>query len=463
MNLSKVFRASLLLTLSALPAAAQGNIPWCASAYALEFKYFQETGLQSEENWATLPQETQESELLAVKENSFIRNRQIRSFYAKTMEKWDMEKLRLHIYGLKEDKIRLVTLWLGEEKSGALKRKLAVTRAFTDKASHDGLDENDARALTPYLLDETIAALKALKPPPGADSATQNQLGAGGSGEMLNNLSSAGASTLNNEDLTKFYDGGRITGGEPVVAGSAHGSAPAGPVVPMVKTAKAAFAMPQIAAPSVTKSTAKENKSSGLTSDAYGVTVYVSGGSKPQTFRQGSEAAAAIGRLPDGSVNKVIFYGHGSPGLQTVGSFDLDSDNTTRILQGKMAPGGVVQFEGCNTSSIGTKPSINPLFGLSSAVRHILYFSVPYFQDRLDGISAEDARKMWEKEWNKDLARDTSVKLHGAVVCGNRTFGLVPGRLPVVTAILGNQEAATPGYVLSKKACYLNGAEVKVP
>jgi hypothetical protein len=70
---------------------------------------------------------------------------------------------------------------------------------------------------------------------------------------------------------------------------------------------------------------------------------------------------------------------------------------------------------------------------------------------------------MWEDEWNKDLARDTSVKLRDAVVCGNRSFGLVPGRLPGVTKLLGNQETATPGYVLAKKACYLNGQEVEVP
>ncbi|MCX5784997.1 MAG: hypothetical protein NTX59_04865 [Elusimicrobia bacterium] len=449
--------------LTALPAAAQENVPWGAPDYTLEFKYFQETSRQTEENWAALPQKDREYELLAVKEDSRIRNGQIRSFYAKAMEKWDMERLRLHIYGVKEDKIRLVTIWLGEEKAAALKRKLTVTRALTDKASRAGLDENDTRALTPYLLDETIAALKAFKISSGADSAAQNQPGAGGHGETLNNLTSAGASALSNENLTKLYDGGSITGGEPVVSGAARASASERPAAPTVKAGKAAFAMPKIAAPDGTKSAAKENKSSGLTSDAYGVTVYINGNSTPQTFRQGGEASAAIRKLPDGSINKVIFYGHGAPGLQTVGSFELDSDNTPEILKGKMSAGGLVQFEGCNTASIGEKPSINPLFGLSIGMRRLLYFSLPYFQERLHGQSADEARKTWEKVWNQDLARDTSVKLRGSVVCGNRTFGLVPGRLPVITTILGNQEATTPGYVLSKKACYLNGAEVKVP
>ena len=74
-----------------------------------------------------------------------------------------------------------------------------------------------------------------------------------------------------------------------------------------------------------------------------------------------------------------------------------------------------------------------------------------------------EAREFWEKEWNKDLARDTSLGVRGAVVCGYRTFGLVPGRFPVVTTIQGSQEATTPGYVAGVKACYRNGVEVPAP
>ncbi len=45
-------------------------------------------------------------------------------------------------------------------------------------------------------------------------------------------------------------------------------------------------------------------------------------------------------------------------------------------------------------------------------------------------------------------------------MCGYRTFGLVPGRLPGLTRVMGNQEATTPGYVAGKKACYRDGQEV---
>jgi hypothetical protein len=95
--------------------------------------------------------------------------------------------------------------------------------------------------------------------------------------------------------------------------------------------------------------------------------------------------------------------------------------------------------------------------------RRLLYFSIPYFQDRVSGTPAEQAKQQWEKGWNADLARDTSLNLRGAVVCGYRTFGLVPGRLPGVTALMGNQEATTPGYVAGKKACYQDGKEVPAP
>jgi len=189
------------------------------------------------------------------------------------------------------------------------------------------------------------------------------------------------------------------------------------------------------------------------------VTIYTTGAQQPLTFRKGEEAVAAIRRMPDGSITRIIFYGHGYPGMQSVGSFDLDAADTGEILKGKMARGGVVQFSGCNTSSVGGS-SLNPAVGLSILARRLLYFSLPYFQDRFGGTPADEARQQWNRTWNADLARDTSLNLRGAVVCGYRTFGLVPGRLPGVTAVIGNQEATTPGYVAGKKACYQDGREV---
>lgn len=129
------------------------------------------------------------------------------------------------------------------------------------------------------------------------------------------------------------------------------------------------------------------------------------------------------------------------------------------MLKDKMARGGVVQFSGCNTSSVGSS-TLNPAVGFSILARRLLYFSLPYFQDRIHGTPSDEARQLWNRTWNADLARDTSLNLRGTVVCGYRTFGLMPGRLPVVTHIIGNQEATTPGYIAGKKACYQDGREV---
>ncbi|HAU89173.1 MAG TPA: hypothetical protein DCW72_02755, partial [Elusimicrobia bacterium] len=208
--------------------------------------------------------------------------------------------------------------------------------------------------------------------------------------------------------------------------------------------------------------TAAQKKSTAWTSDAYGITVQVAGRPEPLTFRKARDAEAAIRQLPDGSISRITLYGHGSPGMQTVGDDAYDPDSAAAMLKGKMARGGVVQFSGCNTASIGGA-SVNPAVGISMAARRLLYFSLPYFQDRMDGVPAAQAREQWEKTWNADLSRDTSLQMRGTVVCGYRTFGLVPGRLPGLTRLMGNQEATTPGYVAGKKVCYRDGREVPEP
>jgi len=257
------------------------------------------------------------------------------------------------------------------------------------------------------------------------------------------------------EDLSRFYDNARLTGGAPEMdLAPSRGqelkySAPepkAVPVTPPPVTGGAA------------KSAGGDEKSTG----GHGVTIQVVGSAQPLTFRRGADAAAAIRRLPDGSITSIQFYGHGAPGYQTVDpNYSLGADEAGDLLRGKMARGATLQFSGCNTASIGDRMRVNPAFGLSSITRRLLYFSLPYFQDRLDGRSAEEAREFWEKEWNKDLAQETSIQLRGTKVCGYRTFGLVPERLPGVSHLLGRDEATSPGYVAGVKACYINGLEVE--
>ncbi|MDQ7774098.1 MAG: hypothetical protein RDU13_11330 [Elusimicrobiales bacterium] len=257
------------------------------------------------------------------------------------------------------------------------------------------------------------------------------------------------------EELDRFYDNARRGSGAPEMdiapsrGGGLKYSAPEPKAVP---------ATPPPVTGGAEKSAGGEEKGTG----GHGVTIQVIGSAQPLAFRRGADAAAAIRRLPAGSITSIEFYGHGAPGYQTVDpDYSLGSEEAGDLLRGKMAPGATLQFTGCNTASIGDRMRLNPAFGLSSITRRLLYFSLPYFQDRLDGRSAEEAREFWEREWNKDLAQETSLQLRGTKVCGYRTFGLVPERLPGVSHLTGANEATSPGYVAGVKACYINGVEVR--
>lgn len=78
--------------------------------------------------------------------------------------------------------------------------------------------------------------------------------------------------------------------------------------------------------PETPNATTERERLFSLASDAYGYTV--TAGGRTQTFRDGKMAAAAIRRLPDGSISRIIFYGHGAPGSQAVGPELYDAEST---------------------------------------------------------------------------------------------------------------------------------------
>lgn len=457
----------LSLALAGTCVFALDPVPWNQKNYTPEFKYFQEGAAFTAESWAAVKPEEQKRELLEARQPALERQEAMKAYYAAAMKKWSSADLRDYLAKTKETDIKAVHLWLGEEKAAAFTRKLALAQAMLKKARKDGLSDEDALALKPHLLPEAIAELRALKA--AAEALKKQTAGAAVKGPdskstaALDKFAGPDPSKLGADSFSRLYDNMNASGSDPVVAGRgqyAAGTADKGTGLQFTAPQKkAAFTMPEVKSAPGAVTAPAGNKSTALTSDAYGVTVYTTGGQQPLTFRKGEEAVAAIRKLPDGSITRVIFYGHGGPGIQSVGPFDVDADSARDILKGKMARGGVVQYAGCNTSSIGG-PTLNPAVGLSMVARRLLYFSFPYFQDRINGTPADQAREQWGKTWNADLARDTSVNLPGAVVCGYRTFGLVPGRLPGVTALMGNQEATTPGYVAGKKACYQDGKEV---
>ncbi|MBI4801202.1 MAG: hypothetical protein HY796_01645 [Elusimicrobia bacterium] len=467
----------LLPGLAGSYACARESVFWNAREYAAEFKYFQERGSFNPKIWAALTPEAQERALLDARRPALERQAEIQEYHADAVKKWDSAQLRDYAEQTGEEDIRIVRFWLGNEKAEALARKLAVIREKLAKAGR-GLNDRDALALEPYLLPEAIAELRppesAAEVPPGQNTEdaahpesafTAAARPESASAAALDKFTAEAPSALNADSFSRLYDGMNVSGGGPVAVGGARysGKGAAGGLTLAEPQKKPAFAIPELkAAPGIKTAPPEEKKSTALTSDAYGITVYVAGSPKPRTFRQAKDAQAAIRRLPDGSISKIILYGHGSPGMQTVGAETYDAESAAQLLKGKMARGGVIQFSGCNTASIGG-PTLNPAVGLSMVARRLLYFSLPYFQDRADGLPAAQAKRQWEKTWNADLALDTSLGVKGAIVCGYRTFGLVPGRLPLVTRIIGNQEATTPGYVAGKKACYQDGREVSAP
>lgn len=448
-------------------ARAPEGVPWNAKEYASEFKYLRERGTFTSETWSALKPEAQEKALAGAARPAGERREEVNEYWADAAKKWDNAALKKYTGQTQDDNIRAVSIWLGQEKAEALARKLSAVKVKLAKAAR-GLSDLDVRELEPHLLPEAIEEL--LSPRVEVEETAPADLSAepppvDGSAAALREFTGEDPSALNADSFSRLYDGNVISGRMPVAAGgtgfAAKGARSAAMTPAAAAQEKPAFAIPKLKAqPQAKAATTEEKKSQAWTSDAYGFTVTANG--TTQTFRDQKQAETAIRKLPDGSISKIILYGHGSPGMQTVGPATYDAMSAGMLLQGKMAKNGVIQFSGCNTASIGGA-TLNPAVGLSMVARRLLYFSLPYFQDRLDGVPAEESRLIWEKTWNQDLALDTSLYVKGAVVCGYRTFGLVPGRFPVLTRILGNQEATTPGAVAGKKACYKDGREVPAP
>lgn len=484
--LSRLLFTALSALLLAAPAAALEPVPWGEKDHLAQFRFFTEAGTYTREAWEGLSPEDQEAALREAREPALKRQEEMQAYYQGAAKLWELPEARDYAAGYDPDGTRSVRIWLGQAKAAALEKKLLLVRDLLAKADRTGLTEAEAAALRPYLARAAIDEL------PSARQTEALARQAEVSGKRYEVPKEAISGTVGGvsramgdytgKSVARVFDGStaRSELADPVRAGTPRpgiANSVAAPVSGQVGTyvaenARAALNAPaqrttnaatiKSAAPApVTGGAAKPAGSTAWTSDAYGFTITTSDG-RTQTFRDQRQAEAAIRALPAGSVSKVIFYGHGSPGMQTVGNATYEPDNTADLLKGKMARGGVVQFSGCNTASIGDA-TLNPAVGLSMLTRRVMYFSIPYIQDRLSGRSAEESKKMWEQTWNADLSRDTSLKMRGSIVCGYRTFGLVPGRLPGLTRVMGNQEATTPGYVAGKKVCYQDGREVPEP
>lgn len=454
------FLLLLLLALTAGPAAAAESVEWDNGRP--EFKFFSEKKHFTQESWEKLPQADQADALRTVKDHATQRQESVRALYAQAAAgKWNAQQARYFTDRYNGEELNAVQVWIGAEQGHELAHKVATVSAMLQRAAAEGLDDADARALLPYLHQQTISELRSVKfaaellkqkaaakpkTAPSQSAAKLDKLGPDLDASKLGGLYDKSALG------TGAMDASGVPGAASLKPGAAKVPLSANPNATSATTIKSA-APGSLDAAGTTRSTA-------WTSDAYGITVETAQGKK--SYRNHQEAEAAIRQLPAGSVSKITLYGHGSPGMQTVGPGQYDALYTAELLDGKMAKNGVIMFSGCNTASIGDA-TLNPAVGLSMVARRLLYFSLPYWQDRADGIPSDQAKQQWEKEWNADLSHDTSTLVKGAIVCGYRTFGLVPGRLPGLTKLLGNQDATEPGYVAGKKVCYQNGKEVPAP
>jgi hypothetical protein len=449
----------LLLALAAGPAAAAESIEWEISRP--EFKFFSEKKHFTQESWEKLPQADQADSLRTVKDHALQRQESVRALYSQAAAgKWNAQQAGYFTDRYTGEELNAVQVWIGAEQGHELAHKVATVRAMIQKAAVEGLDQADAAALQPYLQAQTITELRSAK----------------FAADLLKQKATAKPKTAPSQSAAKLdkvgpdLDAAKLGGMyDKYSSGAATADLGAAPAA-MLKSGVSK--VPLSANPNATAATTIKSatpgsldpggttKSTAWASDAYGITVETPQGKK--SYRDHNEAEAAIRQMPAGSVKKITLYGHGSPGMQTVGPGQYDALYTAELLDGKMAKNGVIQFSGCNTASIGDA-TLNPAVGLSMAARRLLYFSLPYWQDRADGVPAAQAKQQWEKEWNADLSHDTSTLVKGAIVCGYRTFGLVPGRLPGLTKLLGNQDATEPGYVAGKKVCYQNGKEVPAP
>lgn len=486
--------ASLTLVIAGGCAFAAEAVPWKDADYAAEFKYFQETEAFTPAQWRELLPEDQEQALRETREPARERLQAIQDYYTAVMTPWDAYQARDYAAGTRPEDVAAVRLWLGSERAAAMQKKLSVTRAALQAAETGGLTPAQAGALKPYLTQETIDGLRSLKAAEDlqrqADPARRaNEVPKESVNAAIGGVSGA-IGDHTGRSINKVFDGSTGSGdvSDPVraggtagksyeipreaVKGAAAGAAGQLGAYTAKNTADAlGAAQPRGSTAATLKSAAPrpppgagtppaDNKSTAWTSDAYGYTIVANG--QTATYRNQREAEAAIRALPAGSVSKITLYGHGSPGMQTVGNATYEAGDTAQLLKGKMAPGGVIQYSGCNTASIGGA-TLNPAVGISMLTRRLMYFSIPYLQDRMSGVPAAQAKEQWEKGWDADLSRDTSLQMRGAIVCGFRTFGLVPGRMPGLTRLMGNQEATTPGYVAGKTVCYQDGKEVPAP
>ena len=285
---------TLLIALLALTtglAAAAETAAWDNDR--LEFKYFQERGIYTEDSWEELTPDAQEKALEKAEPPAIERREAELADYAALNRKWGLQEADERVRALTGEKIKAVYRWVGNKEGQELSRKVHLVRTMIAKASAEGINNSDALALAPYLRPEAINDMRSMKF--AAEIMRKQNAGikpANPTSRSTVKLDKfiAGAPALNSGKLSNLYTGSKVSGDEAVLLSA--GALKAGARLPGTGAPNATSAKTIKYIPPAALAETGRAKSAAWTSDAYGITLETGEGAR--TFRKSKDAEAAI-------------------------------------------------------------------------------------------------------------------------------------------------------------------------
>jgi hypothetical protein len=160
-----------------------------------------------------------------------------------------------------------------------------------------------------------------------------------------------------------------------------------------------------------------------------------------------SERRATISSFPDGSIQIILIYAHGAPGL--IG--DDDADSLTQMLVKKMKYNGQIHLLGCSTAGIEAH-FWNPIGGIGLLMRTIMYHGIPKIMGHDDIAS----------KWAENLAGDLSRRIPNVYVLGLAGISFPLSRVTTVSEKT-DLEGYRPKALMADRFVYYNGNLTKLP
>lgn len=160
-----------------------------------------------------------------------------------------------------------------------------------------------------------------------------------------------------------------------------------------------------------------------------------------------AERRARIASFPDRSVQIILIYAHGAPGM--IGDDDVDS--LTQMLAKKMRINGQIHLLGCSTAGIEGH-FWNPIGGIGLLTRTIMYHGIPKMLGNDDIAS----------RWADNLAGDLSRRIANVYVLGLAGISFPLSRVTTVFEKT-DLEGYRPKALMADRFVYFNGKLSKLP